>query len=67
MTRYYIFRDGQQEASTVTREEAIYLIRQYQAQETHYMLKPSFSIIAGEEEFIPYQGPAKKKRAKRNA
>lgn len=52
--RYYIFKDGTMEASTATRDEAIKLIRIYQEQETHYLLKASFSIIAGEEEFIPY-------------
>ena len=64
MTRYYIFKDGQQEASTATREAAIDLIRQYQAHETHYMLRANFSIIAGEEEFIPYPSPANTKRVK---
>lgn len=54
MIRYHIIKDGTIEASTATREQAIELIRSYQEQETHYLLKASFSIIAGEEEFIPY-------------
>ena len=65
MTRYHIFRDGCMVASTVDRESAIDLIHQYQAQETHYMLRANFSIIKGEEEFIPYE--SEKKRTRRNA
>lgn len=64
--RYHIIKDGTIEASTATREQAIELIRSYQEQETHYMLRASFSIIAGDEEFIPY--PAKNpSRRGRNA
>lgn len=55
MKRIYIFKDGQMIASTATREQAIALIRMYQEQETHFMLKAEFSIIEGEEEFIPYK------------
>lgn len=55
MIRYYIFRDGKQEANAATREQAMRIIRQLQAEETHYILKANFSIIAGEEEFIPYE------------
>ncbi len=65
MKRYYIFKDGTQVGSTVTRETAIDLIRQYQKQETHYLLRSAYSMIAGEEEFIPYPSqrePAKRKR-----
>ncbi len=54
MKRFYIFRDGVQQGSTATREQAIELIHQYQKLETHPILKPSFSMIEGEEEFIPY-------------
>lgn len=54
MERYYIFKDGTQIGATCTREEAIYMIRQYQKRETHYLLKSEFSIIKGKEEFIPY-------------
>ena len=64
MERVYIFKDGIQQASTVTRESAIELIRQYQKQETHPMLRAEFSIIVGEEEVIPYpsrEKPPKKK------
>lgn len=55
MKRYHIFQDGKIIASTAKREEAIYLIRQYQSFETHYLLRSTFSIIYGEEEFIDYE------------
>ena len=64
MKRVYIFKDGVQQASTATRESAVELIRQYQKQETHPILRAEFSIIVGEEEFIPYlprQKPPKSK------
>lgn len=51
-----------QQGSTVTKEDAIDLIRRYQERETHPILKAEFSIIAGEEEFIPY--PAQQKKPK---
>lgn len=54
MFRYYIFKDGTQIGSTHTKELAIDLIRQKQQRETHPFLRSEFSIIAGEEEFIPY-------------
>lgn len=54
MERFYIFKDGTQQASTATKERAVDLIRQYQKLETHPFLKAEFSIIKGEEEFIPY-------------
>ena len=63
MVRVYIFKDGIQQASTATRESAIELIRQYQKQETHPMLRAEFSIIVGEEEVIPY--PPREKPPKR--
>ena len=53
MKRYHIFRDGTMIAAMETREEALEYIRIKQARETHY-IKPSFSIIYGEEEFIGY-------------
>lgn len=31
------------------------MIRRRQKRETHYLLKPEFSIIYGCEEFIPYE------------
>jgi len=55
MTRYYILKDGKAEASTASRKSAIDLIREYQKHETHQFLKANFSIIAGEEENIPYK------------
>ena len=54
MERCYIFKDGIHQASTATRESALELIREYQKQETHPILRAEFSIITGEEEFIPY-------------
>lgn len=67
MKRVYIFKDGIQQASTATRESAVDLIRQYQKQETHPILRSEFSIIVGggEEEFIPY--PSQKKPPKRKS
>ena len=69
MKRYYVFRDGTQEGSTATRELAIDMIRQYQKRETHPILRAEFSIIAGEEEFIPYPSerkpPGKKQEMER--
>lgn len=47
MKRVYIFKDGVQQASTATRESAVDLIRQYQKQETHPILRSEFSIIVG--------------------
>lgn len=65
MKRVYIFKDGTQQASTATRESAVDLIRQYQKQETHPFLRAEFSIIEGEEEFIPY--PSREKPPKRKS
>lgn len=65
MKRFYVFKDGTMQGSTATRELAIDMIRQYQQLETHPLLRAEFSIIAGEEEFIPYPSqrkPPKKKR-----
>ena len=63
--RFYIFKDGNQIASTATRESAVELIREYQKYETHYMLRSSFSIIYGAEEFIGYEEPKKGKRGRK--
>lgn len=68
MYRYHIIRDGEIAASTATKDEAITLIRIYQSQETHYLLRSEYSIIAGEQEYIPYEtakkpGKGKKKGA----
>ena len=65
MQRVYIFKDGVQQASTATKESAVDLIRQYQKLETHPMLRAEFSIIEGEEEFIPY--PSQEKPPKRKS
>ena len=65
MKRVYIFKDGVQQGSTATKESAVDLIRQYHKLETHPMLRAEFSIIVGEEEFIPY--PSQKKPPKRKS
>ena len=65
MKRVYIFKDGVQQGSTATKESAVDLIRQYQKLETHPMLRAEFSIIEGEEEFIPY--PSRKQPTKRKS
>ena len=65
MKRVYIFKDGVQQGSTATKESAVDLIRQYQKLETHPMLRAEFSIIVGEEEFIPY--PSQEKPPKRKS
>jgi hypothetical protein len=65
MKRVYIFKDGVQQGSTATKESAVDLIRQYQKLETHPMLRAEFSIIEGEEEFIPY--PSQEKPPKRKS
>ena len=69
MKRFYVFKDGTQQGSTATRELAVDLIRQYQELETHPFLRAEFSIIEGEEEFIPYltqlEQPKKKREMER--
>ena len=64
MHRFYVFKDGTQQGSTATRELAVDLIRQYQELETHPFLRAEFSIIEGEEEFIPYPSCQKPPRQK---
>ena len=66
MKRFYIFKDGTQKASTATREQAIDLIRQYQSRETHPLLRAEFSMIEGEEEFVPYPTKQKAPRKKQD-
>ena len=63
MFRYHVFKDGLLVCTTSTRESAIDMIRQYQAKETHFMLRASFSIIAGEEEIIDYPKAKKPRKA----
>jgi hypothetical protein len=63
MFRYHVLKDGSIVCTTSTRESAIDMIRQYQSKETHYMLRASFSIIAGEEELIDYPRVKKSKKA----
>ena len=65
MKRVYIFKDGVQQGSTATKESAVNLIRRYQKLETHQMLRAEFSIIVGEEEFIP--DPSQKKPSERKS
>ena len=66
MKRFYVFKDGTMQGSTATKELAIDLIRQYQKLETHPILRAEFSIIAGEEEFIPYPTQRKTPKKKRD-
>ena len=62
LKRFYIYRDGIQLGSTVSRESAVDLIYQYQAYETHPILRAQFSMIEGEEEFIPCPGYMKSRK-----
>ena len=64
MKRFYVFKDGTQVGSTVTREQAIDMIRQYQKHETHPILRAEFSMIEGEEEIVPYPSQQKPPRKK---
>ena len=64
MKRFYVFKDGTQQGSMSTKEEAIELIRQKQKRETHPILRSEYSIIEGEEEFIPYPSQQKTSRKK---
>ena len=66
MKRVYIFKYGVQQGSTATKESAVNLIRRYQKLETHRMLRAEFSIIVGEEEFIPYPSRQKPSRQKQD-
>ena len=52
MERYHVFKDGTNFGAASTRE---HLIRAHQKRETHPFLKAQFSIIKGEEEFVPYE------------
>lgn len=52
---YYVLKDSQVIGRTCDKESAIRMIRGYQKEETHYLLRAEFSIIKGEaEEFIGY-------------
>ena len=53
MKRFYVFKGGMQQGSMSSKEEAIELIRRRQKRETHPILRSEYSIIEGEEEFIP--------------
>ena len=64
MKRFYVFKDGRMEGSAATREQAIDMIRQYQKHETHPILRAEFSMIEGEEEFVPYPSQQKTPRKK---
>lgn len=65
MKRFYVFKDGTQQGSMPTKREAIELIRQRQKRETHPILRSEYSIIEGEEEFIPYPSPQKQSEKRR--
>ena len=47
MRRVYVFKDGTQQGSAATKEQAIDMIRQYQKLETYPLLRAEFSIIEG--------------------
>ena len=64
MKRFYVFKDGAKQGSAATKELAVDLIRQYQKLENHPILRAEFSIIEGEEEFIPYPSRQKSPRKK---
>ena len=64
MKRFYVFKDGVQKGSMETREEAVEMIRLWQSRETHPFLRSEFSMIEGEEEFIPYSSRQKPSRKK---
>ena len=55
MTYFYVMKDGQNIGRTGSRAAALDMIRQEQAQETHFMLRANFSIISGVEEHIAYK------------
>ena len=52
---FFVVKDGKIQAQTPIRENAIDLIRAYQAKETHFLLKSEYSLIKGEETLIPYK------------
>lgn len=64
MKRFYVFKDGRMQGSAATRESAVDLIRQYQKLETHPFLRSEFSMIEGEQEFVPYPSQQKPPRKK---
>ena len=66
MKRFYVFKDGTQQGSTATRELAVDLIRQYQELEPPPFLRAEFSIMEGEEDFIPYPSRQKPSRQKQD-
>lgn len=55
MTYFYVMKDGQNIGRTGSRAAALDMIRQEQAQETHFMLRANFSIITGIEEDVAYK------------
>lgn len=63
MKRFYIFKDGRQQASTATKESAVELVHRFQKREVNHFIRAEFSIIEGEEEFIPY--PAEQRLPKK--
>ena len=66
MKRFYVFKNGQQQGSTATRELAIAMIRQYHKMENHPILRSEFSVIEGEEEFVPYLPQRKASKRERD-
>ena len=66
MKRFYLFKDGVQKGRMETRAEALEMIRLWQSREAHPFLRAQFSIIEGEEEFIPYPSRQKPSRQKQD-
>ena len=53
MKRYYIIKDGTLIGAAPTREDAIDMIEQKKKRDPqHFLLKPEYWIIYGEEQFI---------------
>ena len=53
------FTHSRSQGSFSAIRRAVDLIRQYQKDETHYLLRSEFSIIEGKEEFVPYPSQQK--------
>ena len=45
---YYIIKYGKIEARTTSKEQALFIVKEMQKNETHYLLKADFQIIKGE-------------------
>ena len=52
--RWYVFCDDTLIASTATKETALQLVKQYQKDEKHYLLRSAYSIMYGNMKYIDY-------------